>query len=114
MTALADAAEKYFAKSPDQQKEGAFQDILKQAYALSIERHRIAHGHITMGSKIDLPEEKGPSVVDVTFLYRWDPPFDGVRKLRTNPVGADAASIDATSRQFEDLNNKAIAFTDAR
>lgn len=113
MTALVAAAEKHFIRYPDQSKEGAFQVIIERTHDLSIERHRIAHGHITMWGEFAIPQEKGPFTVSATMHYRWAPPYYGVRKLRTNPVGHNGETIDATSLQFEILHNQVAAFTDA-
>jgi hypothetical protein len=112
MAALVATAEAYFIKFPDQHKENAFQEIETRAQDLSIERHRIAHGHITMWGEFKIPEKKGPFVSTATMHYRWAPPFYGARKLRTNPVGHNAETIDAISQPFEELHNKVFAFTE--
>lgn len=105
-------AQSYFTVHPDQEREGQFAGAIRRVQELSIERHRIAHGHITQWAKIELPQEKGAFEVAATFLYRWAPPFYGVEKLRTDPIGACGAEIDATSEQFELLNHQVTAFTE--
>ena len=116
MRAICAAAEIYFVKSPDQQKEGALIALVQRAQNLSGERHRIAHGHITQvgAFKPKGPaDERGRVVMTATFLYRWAPPFYGLEKLRTNFVGINSATIEAISLQFEDLHNQVHAFTEA-
>jgi len=113
ISALGQAAQSYFAKHPDQALEGEFGAIVTEVNSLSIERHRIAHGHITMWGELKLPEEKGEFSVDVTMLYRWAPPWYGIEKLRTSPVGLNGAGIEQVSQKFEDLNNRALVFSES-
>lgn len=113
MTALTEAAEKYFVRHHDQRKEGEFQDLARRTHDLSITRHRIAHGRIVMGAAIPMPQEKGVHTVEVALLYRWAPPFYGQEKLRTNFIGDNAAQIEATGLQFEALNNEVVSFAES-
>lgn len=113
IAALENAASSYFMFNPDQTSEGTFRDLVAEANDLSIERHRIAHGHITMWGEFKIPEVKGCFEVTSTMHYRWAPPFYAVEKLRTNPVGINGEAIDKMSQQFEDLHNRVYAFTES-
>jgi len=44
--------------------------------------------------------------------YRWAPPFYGIEKLQTNPVGLNGAAIDVIAQQFGVLHNRVFAFTE--
>ena len=107
MTALAKVAERYFQGNPDQGTEGEFSSILAAVYDLAIERHRIAHGHITMWMEFKVPEEKGEHLVTAKPLFRWAPPFYGTGKLRANPVGLNASGLSEIRSKFEEITNRA-------
>jgi hypothetical protein len=113
IAALQRRASHYFAVHPNQALEGEFASLLGEADDLSIERHRIAHGHITMWGEFKMPQGEGSFTVSASLLYRWAPPFYGVEKLRTNPVGLNGVGIDSVSQQFEELHNRVAVFTDA-
>src|SRR5690348_13363128 len=53
--ALLEAANAYFVRSPNQEREGLLVQLIKDARDLAIKRHRIAHGHITMWTEFHLP-----------------------------------------------------------
>ena len=107
MSALANVAEKYFQSNPDQNMEGEFSSILNTVNELAIERHRIAHGHITLWMEFKIPEEKGYHSISASPSFRWAPPFYGTGKLRTNPVGLDATGISKIREKFEKITVRA-------
>jgi hypothetical protein len=116
LSALNDASEDYFRMLPDQNKEGELSIILKDTKDLSIKRHRIAHGMITMWTEFYMPEnvEKGKQfTLEGRVLYRWGAPFYSMINLRTDPVGGNAASIEFVQNEFENLCNRIAKFTDA-
>jgi hypothetical protein len=51
--------------------------------------------------------------VMMKVLYRWAPPWYGVRKLRTNPVGFNGHALDAISHHFEHLHSQVFSFTES-
>lgn len=115
LAALEATAAYYFSLHPGQELEGEFASLIEDVTYLAIERHRIAHGHITMWGEIQLPEKmvKGEAfTMEMTPLYRWAPPWYGIEKLKTNPVGLNGAGIDEVSQQFEILHNRVHAFTE--
>jgi hypothetical protein len=106
---LKSAAEAYFAKSPDAVRQAELANLLEDAKQLSIKRHRIAHGHITQWGEFQFPEdlERGkPFTMTSTVLYRWAAPWYSMTALRTDPVGRNAASIEAAQKEFEALHNR--------
>lgn len=111
MTALANAAEKYFQTHPDQDAEGDFSSIWDAVNELAIERHRIAHGHLTMWVEFKIPEEKGLHTVTASPLFRWAPPFYGISKLRTDPVGLNSHAIAEIRAKFEAITVRAEALS---
>lgn len=111
LEAVKEAGNRYFVKCPNQSREGEFTALCQEAAGLAIKRHRIAHGHITMWAHIQLPDAPGPFEVESKILFRWGAPFYSIDNLRTDPVGGDAASIDAARTEFEALHNRVAAFT---
>jgi hypothetical protein len=112
--ALKSAAEAYFVRCPDQEREGTMYRLLEDARDLSIKRHRIAHGHVTQWGELHFPEnlERGQRFdLTATFLYRWGAPWYSMTTLRTDPIGGDAASIEASQKEFEALNIRIHKFT---
>lgn len=111
--ALTKAAEAYFLSSPDQHREGEMSTLLNEARGLSIKRHRIAHGMVTMWSEFHLPPDtNGEFTLESRILFRWGAPIYSMVNLRTDPVGGNAPSIEAAQKEFEDLNNRIAKFTD--
>ncbi|WP_214471062.1 hypothetical protein [Mesorhizobium sp. dw_380] len=111
MAAIRAAGERYFCLKPSQENEAILQDLLTAAADLSIKRHRIAHGHITMWTEFQLPEAKGPFEVTGQILYRWGAPWYSTGTLRTNPVGVNASTIETDQKAFENLHNRIFKFT---
>jgi hypothetical protein len=112
LAALVTATDAYFVRFPHQDREAEVFQILDTARNLSIKRHRIAHGHITMWGEFKLPEnlQRGQEFsMSSVFLYRWGAPFYSMVNLRADPVGGDAASIDAARAEFENLHNRIAA-----
>jgi len=115
MTALRAAADVHFVQVPSQREEGEFDSIISEATALSIKRHRIAHGHITMWAefRMPMPRPTGAFELSATVLYRWGAPFYSMDNLRTDPVGVDSASIEVVQKEFEALHNRVFRLTNA-
>lgn len=111
LKALEDAGARYFVSNPDQSLEGQLASLIAKTNELSIERHRIAHGHITMWGEMQMPSHESYTDVRFTILYRWAPPWYGIDKLKTNPVGMNASGINAISEKFEDLAGVVAKFT---
>jgi hypothetical protein len=93
VAALKDAADIYFISAPNQDREAELSELLAEAVALSIKRHRIAHGYITMWGEFRIPQGKGLFEVTATILYRWGAPWYSMVHLKTDPVGGNAVSI---------------------
>lgn len=111
MIALGRAAEIHFVRHPNQQIEGDFKELLGSILELAIERHRIAHGHITMMAEVQLPpDHHGYFEVSAHMLYRWGSPFYAADNLRTDPFGVGASQIDAWHDAFSTAHNKVYAF----
>jgi hypothetical protein len=111
LSAISDAAAAYFIGSPDQHREGELSGLLKDAKDLSIKRHRVAHGFVTMWTEFPIPPDaKGAIELQAKVLFRWGAPFYSMTNLRTDPVGGDAASIEAVQKEFEDLHNRIAKF----
>lgn len=115
IAAVQSAAETYFVSHPDQRREGELSQLLADAVELSIKRHRVAHGHITMWTEFHFPDPLPPRgtqfVVEGTVLYRWGAPWYSMVTLRTDPIGGNAASIDAMHDEFGALHNRIAKFT---
>jgi hypothetical protein len=110
--AIKTALERYFARFPNQEREGELLLLLQEARDLSIKRHRIAHGHITQWGEFKIPENvSGAFTLQAACLYRWGAPWYSAVNLRSDPVGGDAASIEAAQREFEVLWTKIAKFT---
>ena len=112
LAALVEATEAYFVRFSHQGREAEVFEILQEASRLSIKRHRIAHGHITMWGEFHIPPglSKGEHFsMSSTMMYRWGAPFYSMVNLRTDPIGGDAASIDAVRAEFEALHNRIAA-----
>ncbi len=75
IAALRAAGEAYFVSFCDQHREGELYHLLEDAEALSIKRHRIAHGHITMWGEFRVPDGPGAFEVKSTMHYRWGAPW---------------------------------------
>jgi hypothetical protein len=76
LAALNEAATAYFVNIPDQNREGELSDLLRDAKDLSIKRHRIAHGFVTMWAEFPIPQGvKGEFEVQAQVLYRWGRAF---------------------------------------
>lgn len=112
ISALQAAADGFFIRHPDQDIERHFSELRAAAENLAIERHRIAHGNITMWGQFKIPVVKGSFSVSSTVLYRWAPPFYGAEKLRADPVGLNCAGIEERISQFSDLHNRVFIFTE--
>lgn len=114
MIATRAAADAYFIKHPDQALEGEFKKLHTGILEMGIERHRIAHGHITRASEFKIPHgPKGSSFeVSATVLFRWGAPFYSTDNLRTDPIGVGAAQIDALTTKFMAMHNNVHAFTE--
>ena len=110
ISAIKQAAHAYFIRNPDQALEGELDSILTAAIDLSIKRHRIAHGHISMWGHAKIPDTKGYFEVDMDIRFRWAAPFYSMTNLRTDPIGTNAASIDAVHDAFQNLNRRSAAF----
>jgi len=104
--ALKSAAQSYFVRLPNQNREAVMSRLIEDARELSIKRHRIAHGHITMWGEFPFPTARGYSTVETTLLYRWGAPWYSFMNLRTDPIGGDAASIEVAQKEFEALHNR--------
>lgn len=111
LAALKTAGENYFVSFPNQLLEGRLGDLLKEAKELSIKRHRIAHGLITMWGEFQIPDTPGPFEIPGKILYRWGAPWYSKDTLRTDPVGNDASSIEIVQKEFESLHNRVFALT---
>jgi hypothetical protein len=111
MGALKSAGESYFIRKPNQTHEGELHALIEAASDLSIKRHRIAHGHISMWAHARLPETKGTHEITAAFHFRWAAPFYSMSTLRTNPVGVNAATIAVDQAAFEALHNRIAKFT---
>ena len=109
--ALKSAADAHFVRFPDQNREEAMNRLIEDARELSIKRHRIAHGHITMWAEFHIPDTRGPFTAESTVLHRWGAPWYSFTNLRTDPVGGNAASIEAAQKEFEALHNRIAKFT---
>jgi hypothetical protein len=106
------AANAYFIRLPNQCLEGKLCRLFTGAAALSIKRHRIAHGQISMWGEFKVPETQGSFQIEATMLYRWGAPWYSMVTLRTDPVGTDAAAINAAEEEFAALHNRVSAFID--
>jgi hypothetical protein len=112
LSAVKAAAEAYFMKSPDQQIEGTFSGLVAEIEALAIERHRIAHGHISIVAEWKLPENvTGKIAITSRAKYRWAAPFYSTTQLRTDPFGIGSKDIDRLTDEFMRLHNNVHAFT---
>jgi hypothetical protein len=111
--ALEQASREFFVGSPDQETEGQFRFIVAELDELAIERHRIAHGHISMWGGFKLPEKKGYFEVTTQMKYRWAAPWYSTANLRTDPVGKNAEAINAVHDRFSALHNQITALKDA-
>lgn len=108
------AARSYFIRLPHQNLEAELHAIVETARELCIKRHRVAHGHVTMVAEFKIPEApagSGPFTASSRVLWRWGAPFYSMTTLRTDPVGGNAASIEAAQKEFEDLHNRIFKFT---
>lgn len=111
MAALKAAGDSFFIGAPNQEHEGELDAILRTASDLSIDRHRIAHGRITMWAESIVDLRPGQTIdLKMVMHYRWGAPFYAHTLLRTDPVGGNAASIDATRAHFESLHNRVVVF----
>jgi hypothetical protein len=116
INAIRESSDAYFIRFPNQEHEGELDAIVQTAVDLSIQRHRIAHGHITQWGAFNIPDglKRGDQFEMVAvFHYRWGAPFYSHTNLRTNPVGVDAAWINAIRAEFEALWNRAAALLNA-
>jgi hypothetical protein len=112
LSALNDAKEDYFRLLPDQGREGELSSLLGDTKDLSIKRHRIAHGMISMWGEFHIPQDSKEIALESRVLYRWAAPFYSMVNLRTDPVGGNAASIESVQKEFESLHNRIAKFTD--
>lgn len=112
ITALSRTAEAYFVKAPDQTKEAEFDDILRSVELLSIRRHRIAHGYVSISGALNSVSVSSDGLLEIsgTMLYRWATPFYAVEKLKTDIIGFDSNSIHSDRALFENLHNRVIEF----
>jgi hypothetical protein len=111
--AIEASAKEYFVKKPDQAKEGQFRSIIASLDRLAIERHRIAHGHVSQWTEFPLPQEAGEFEVELTFKYRWAAPFYSTGNLRTDPVGKNAEAIDSVTDSFQALNQQILSLKES-
>jgi len=110
--AVQEAANLYFVASPDQAREGRFREIIATLDDLAIERHRIAHGHISMFGSFEPPDIRVSGQVEVAMKFYWAAPFYSQTNLRTAIVGKNAEGIDAMHDRFSTLNDEIRAFTE--
>lgn len=101
MAATRSTALVYFSKNPDQEMEGRLARLLEQTEELSIERHRIAHGHIVPIAIVEVPANAdGSFVVEAQAQYRWAVPFYSLQNLRAQPSGLASRDINLRRDQF--------------
>ena len=116
IAAIERAAAVYFVRHPNQEVEGAFCELIQTTKALSIDRHRIAHGNISQVGKANPmpgPTKDGTFMMQVSFLFRWGAPLYSTRSLRTNFVGGGSKAINAVRDKIKAKHNEIHAFTQA-
>ena len=116
MAALERAAATYFVRRPHQETEGVFCRLVESTKSLSIDRHRIAHGHISMAGKFNHmpgPTKDGTSMMQATLLFRWGAPLYSTGSLRTNFIGGGSKAIDLIRDKIIDKRKEILAFTEA-
>jgi hypothetical protein len=87
IAALTFASTSYFVRHHNQAIEGTFLRLIQSVENMAIERHRIAHGHISMAGEFNIPTGSGVTVVTARAFYRWAAPFYSMGNLRTDPFG---------------------------
>jgi hypothetical protein len=115
MAAVNATAAAYFIRRPDQEKEGTFCQMIENIYRLSIDRHRIAHGQITMVAEFVPEKSTDETAVTLTgrVKYRWNPAFYSTGNLRTGPFGVGSKGLNMLTEKFKKVHNELLAFTES-
>jgi hypothetical protein len=105
----------YFIRKPDQKKEGRFNELIATVNALSLERHRVAHGHVSIVAELHIPKDaEGETFnVEAPALYRWAAPFYATGSLKTDPFGKGSKDINLLTDAFIGIHNEVHQFTEA-
>lgn len=120
LNAVANSATKYFIKNPNQEIEAEFENILKRIKDMSIERHRIAHGILTIVAK---PRYSKHHKLGVDIFnpfeteYRLGAPWYALRRLKTHQHGISVDEIREKEKIFSQIldevrNFRAVRFPD--
>ena len=116
VTAVNSAAYAYFVQRPNQEKEGEFCRLIEEVNELAIDRHRIAHGNITMVSELvpSGPIVKGqPFTLSGKFKYRWNPAFYSTGNLRTGVFGIGSKGLNIHHDKFQAKHREILSFTES-
>lgn len=113
VTAIQRAAQIYFVRTCDQEKEGQLVTLLGAVQLYAIERHRIAHGYIVQSGKLDTAAWKKGATVLTDSMYRWGTPFYAMDNLRHDPLGRRSDEIEEWTQRFTELHLEIVAFNDS-
>lgn len=107
LTGLQDAAFRFFCRWPDQEREHSFNNLRQEAEALSIDRHRIAHGLV---DRINIAEADGSGMSGFALVAPWY----AESRLRSSVNDAwDSRMIVRVSDRFVQLDRSLMTFSGA-
>ena len=104
LTGLSDAANRFFRRWPDQDREHAFDTLRRTAEKLSLDRHRIAHGLV---DRVTFAFPEGGGVTGFALVAPW---YSETRLRFTSRDAWGSAAIVGVSDQFVTLDRSVRAF----
>lgn len=105
LAGLDDAASRYFARRPGQEREGEFRRLRKAVEALSIDRHRIAHGIV---DRVNWGNPDGTVITGFALVAPW---YAERRLGMTQNEAWDSAAIYAVGERFMSMSAEITAFS---
>lgn len=98
------SAEKYFVSHPNQDDEGLLHSLIGESDALSLERHRIAHGVTVLMLRIELEPPR--------WVWGYSAPWYAEHRLKTGdyPYHYDADTVAEFGMTFARLAQKVSCF----
>lgn len=107
LAGLEKAAPEFFFHYPNQAREHAFEDALRQVRALSLDRHRIAHGLV---DRVTFMLADGGYMTGFALVAPW---YGQSRLKLSNNDAWGASTINTVSDHFVALAREIMAFTRA-